>query len=215
MAFAFESYKHYDDPTPAAHGAWLLVSRDNGQTFERPFLVAMDPSHQVFYWDQRLCVTDTPGEFVGFFWTHDRATQCDLPVHFVRGSIESGSAVTDRPRDTGIPGQIAAPLWLDSDRLLTFVVDRDRPGTMTLWRSGDGGNTWPREDALVVHTHDERANVTQGKEGVDFKQYWEDMAKWSFGHPSARQLDERQVLLTFYAGGPDSMSIHWARVAVD
>ena len=31
IAYPFESYKEFDDPAPAAHGAWLLVSRDNGK----------------------------------------------------------------------------------------------------------------------------------------------------------------------------------------
>jgi len=30
IAFAFESFKEYDDPRPARHAAWLLVSHDGG-----------------------------------------------------------------------------------------------------------------------------------------------------------------------------------------
>ena len=76
------------------------------------------------------------------------------------------------------------------------------------------GATWPVADCLVVYTHDERAAVTQGRENVDFKQYWEDMGKWSFGHPAIRLLAERSLLLAWYAGAPDCMSLHWARVRV-
>ena len=65
----------------------------------------------------------------------------------------------------------------------------------------------------VVHVHEERARTTQGKEDIDFKQYWEDMGKWSFGHPALRPLGAGRVLLAYYAGTPDRMSIHWARVA--
>jgi hypothetical protein len=120
----------------------------------------------------------------------------------------------DAPRATTIPGQIAAPLRLDDDRLLAFVVDRGRPGTMTLWCSPDDGTNWPLADRLVVYTHDERAAVTQGRENIDFKQYWEDMGKWSFGHPAIRPLDDQHVLLAWYAGTPDRMSLHWARVRI-
>ena len=79
--------------------------------------------------------------------------------------------------------------------------------------SSDDGATWPRDESLVVHTHDERAKLSQGKEDIDFKQYWEDMGKWSFGHPAIRSLGGGDVLLAYYAGTPDRMSIYWARVS--
>jgi hypothetical protein len=103
---------------------------------------------------------------------------------------------------------------LDDGRLLAFVGERNRPGTMKLWVSHDGGETWPAEDCLLVHVHEERAVAAQYNENVDFAQYWEDMGKWSFGHPAILRLDERRVLLAFYSGAPDCMSIHWARVHV-
>jgi hypothetical protein len=115
-------------------------------------------------------------------------------------------------RQTAIPGQIAAPLLLEDGRLLAFVVDRNRPGTMKLWRSPDGGTTWPAEDCLLVHTHEERAALSQGSENIDFVQYWEDMGKWSFGHPAIRPLGSGRALLAWYAGTPEAMSIHWVRV---
>ncbi len=56
--------------------------------------------------------------------------------------------------------------------------------------------------------------LTQGQENIDFVQYWEDMGKWSFGHPALRSLHDGRVLLAYYAGSPDCMSIQWARVRV-
>ncbi|MEX0675911.1 MAG: sialidase family protein [Pirellulales bacterium] len=210
IALAFESFKEFDDPRPAEHGSWLIVSRDRGRTFGAPVLLA--PRHEVYYWDARLCAAERPGEFVALYWTHDRAGHRDLDVHLRRGRIE-GTAVVGRPvGPTTIRGQIAAPLVVDDRRLLAFVVDRRRPGTMKLWLSRDGGNSWPPADCLLVHAHQERAAVTQGTENVDFAEYWEDMGKWSFGHPAICRLDHQRVLLAFYSGEPDSMSIHWARV---
>jgi len=121
---------------------------------------------------------------------------------------------TVRVAETTIPGQIAAPLLLDDGRLLAFVVDRARPGTMKLWVSHEGGVTWPEEESLLVHAHEEQAAVTQGLENIDFKQYWEDMGKWSFGHPAIRSLGNGRALVAWYAGTPAVMSIHWARVGL-
>jgi hypothetical protein len=212
IAYAFESFKEYDDPRPGYHAAWLLISRDGGRSFEKPFLLAQDSAHRVYYWDQRLCPTDKPGEFVALFWTHDLQAKRDLSGHFLRASINR--PITELPRDTGIPGQIAAPLLLPDGRILAFVVDRGRPGTMRLWQSRDGGASWPEDEALTVHQHEEQAKLSQGRENIDFKQYWEDMGKWSFGHPAIRLLDDDHVLLAYYAGTPERMSIHWAHVRV-
>ena len=118
-------------------------------------------------------------------------------------------------RETSIPGQIGAPLLLADGRLLVFVVDRNRPGTMTLWSSKDEGLTWPEADKLIVHNHDEQAALTQQVSAdVDFNEYWDDMLKWSFGHPGITDLKNGTVLCVFYAGTPGCLSIHWARVRV-
>lgn len=212
IAYPFESYKDYDDPRPAAHGAWLLISRDGGRSFGRLQLVARHPEQRIYYWDQRLCTGETAGEYIAMFWTHDLKRKTDLTVHFRRGNI--GKSADDRAsiHDIGIPGQIAAPLLLPDGRALAFVVDRGQPATMTLWQSRDGGRTWPRSDALVVYMHDEQAGLTQKRHDIDFKQYWLDMAKWSFGHPAVRRLPDGRVLVAHYAGTPECMSVHWARI---
>lgn len=214
IAYAFESFRDYDDPVPAYHAAWLVTSRDGGQTFSRPLLLAQDPRHIVYYWDQRLCPSGPAGEFVALFWTHDLRQKKDLSVHLQKGNVHDPELHKSAIHPTPIPGQIAAPLLLDDGRLLAFVVDRARPGTMKLWSSPDGGGAWPERDCLTVHVHEERAALTQGLENIDFKQYWEDMGKWSFGHPALRPLPGGKALLAWYAGTPQAMSIHWARVKV-
>jgi hypothetical protein len=68
---------------------------------------------------------------------------------------------------------------------------------------------------LTVHTHQEQAQLSQGPTNIDFAQYWEDMGKWTFGHPAMWRYDECRILLTYYAGTPASLSIHSAIVRVD
>ncbi len=215
IAIAFESFKEYDDPRPARHAAWLVVSRDGGRSFSRPLLVAQHPGHAVYYWDQRLAAGANPGEFLALFWTHDRTEKRDLDVHLRRGTIRGEAIELDAVRATAIAGQIAAPLLLEDGRLLAFVVNRGERGTMTLCSSSDGGRSWPADDRLVVYRHDELAALSQGRDNIDFRAYWEDMLKWSFGHPAMRRLPDGRLLLAWYAGVPDCMSLHWARVRVE
>ncbi|GIS59142.1 MAG: hypothetical protein CM1200mP2_13670 [Planctomycetaceae bacterium] len=214
IACSFESFKEFDDPTPVEPAAWLMVSRDGGRSFGEPWQVARHPQQTKYYWDQRLCPTQNPGEFVGMFWTHNRPEQRDTNVHLLRASIHDEERAAAEPFETSIPGQIAACALTRDGRILSCVVDRGRPGTITLWQSADDGQTWPEDERLVVHVHDEQAAISQGREEIDYAEFWEDMGKWSFGHPAIRPL-KNGWLLAWYAGTPDRMSIHWAHVAED
>jgi len=211
IACGFESFKEFDDPAPVEPGAWLAISRDGGCSFSDPWQVAKHPQQEKYYWDQRLCPTEKPGEFVAMFWTHNREEQRDTNVHMLQSSINDGATAVGEPVETAIPGQIAACAVAADGRILACVVDRGQPGTITLWQSADGGHTWPEEVRLVVHVHDERAAITQGREDIDYAEFWEDMGKWSFGHPVIRRRGN-DWLLAWYAGTPDRMSLHWASV---
>jgi len=214
IACAFESFKEFDDPTPVEPAAWLMISRNGGRSFENPWQVARHPEQEKYYWDQRLCPTSTPGEFIGMFWTHNRREQRDTNVHMLRASIDDGAMAAGEPFETSIPGQISACAIAEDGRILSCVVDRGQPGTITLWQSSDGGRTWPEDKRLIVHVHDEQAAISQGREEIDYAEFWEDMGKWSFGHPAIRPRDD-QWLIAWYAGTPDRMSLHWARVVED
>lgn len=216
IAFAFESFREFDDPQPAHHAAWVLVSNDGGRSFGTPICVARHPRDTVYYWDQRLCAGRRPGEFTALFWTHDLAQQCDLSVHQLQGQLDAAGRVQSLTgiTDTGIRGQIAAPLRLADGRLLAFVVDRAGPCTMSLWCSSNEGEDWPIAERFEVYGHEEQARLSQGQSGIDFSGYWEDMIRWSFGHPAICELDSERVLLAWYAGAPGCLSIHWARVRI-
>ena len=215
IGLPFESFKEYDDPGPGRHAAWLMVSRDHGVTFSAPLRVAQHPENKVYYWDQRLCPGPQRGQFTALFWTHHLTEQRDLDVHLRHGVVTEEGIDLSPIVATKIPGQIAAPWRLEDGGLLAFVVSRGQPGTMTLWCSSDSGATWPSANRGVVYTHDERAAITQGRENIDFKKYWEDMGKWSFGHPAIRLLGDGRLLLAWYAGTPICMSLRWARVRLE
>ena len=184
------------------------MSRDAGKSFTLPTLIAQDPTHGKYFWDQRLATKSEPGAYVGMFWTHNRAEQCDMNVHIIHGSIEQVTNANTIPTETVIEGQICA-CAADGNRVLAVVVDREQPGTIALWISKDNGASWGIEDRMVLHQHDEQALLTQGRTDIDYVEYWDDMAKWSFGHPAIQKINEGW-LVAWYAGLPDRMSIHFA-----
>lgn len=205
---SFESFKEFDDPSPVEPGAWIVVSRDAGNSFASPTLIAQDPTHGKYFWDQRLATKSEPGAYVGMFWTHNRAEQCDMNVHIIHGSTEQVTNANTIPTETVIEGQICA-CAADGNRVLAVVVDREQPGTIALWISKDNGASWGIEDRMVLHQHDEQALLTQGRTDIDYVEYWDDMAKWSFGHPAIQKINDGW-LVAWYAGLPDRMSIHFA-----
>lgn len=211
IGIAFESFKHFDELETKHQAAWILRSTDGGQSFPELSLVATDPSGAVSYWDQRLCATAEPGGYLGLFWTHDRQLQTDLTVHAKRGVCGTDRAAS-LPHPTGIEGQISAALTLPDGRALACVIKRNRPATISLWASPDGGLTWPETPALVVYNHEEKARLTQGASDIDFAAYWEDMGRWTFGHPAMQLLANGDLVIIYYAGSPGSLSLHWSIV---
>ena len=211
IGYAFESTNEYDEAGPPRHSAQMILSHDGGRTFGQPIVTARDPEQQIYFWDQRNCLAPN-GDIVGMYWTHDLKTEVDLPVHLRRFSLAKDDFQSAPIRATTIPGQISAPLCLPDGRLLAFTVNRAPPGTMTLRCSRDDGRSW--DDELVVYTHDARAQAADGKQKTEYVQYWDDMLKWCFGHPAIRSLGDGKVLLAWYAGTPDALSLHSARVEV-
>jgi len=211
LALPYEVWKGYDDPRPGEHHAILRISHDGAHTFEPAVIVAHDATANLFFWDQRQAVDPQTGRMVALFWTHDRAAGQDRNIHLAWGSPDGKSWTT--PVDTGIAGQIAAPLPLPGGRLLMVYVHRHDPPTLRAVLSADFGRTWDAANELVFY--DSRSGKESGMGGKrDFGDYWADMSVWSFGHPDAGRLANGDVFVAFYGGDSSSLSIRWVRLAL-
>ncbi len=49
----------------------------------------------------------------------------------------------------------------------------------------------------------------------DIEDYYADMRVWSFGHTEARRLPGGDVFVSYYAGDENSLSVRWARIALE
>ncbi len=206
FALPFESWMA-DQP----HRACLMEFDGKSLSPSEIRVLASDPTGRRCFWDQRLCRGAGEREVLGCFWTHDREAKRDLPVHFLRADL---AGEIPAPLPTGIKGQIAAPVLLSDGRLLALVVEREsKVGTIQLHESADGGKTW--QPGPIVHEHSEAALLrTKGGEDIEFAAYWEDMGKWSFGHPALLDLGNGGILCTYYAGTPQRLGIHWEKFTI-
>jgi len=208
----FESYGPRGGSGPVVHAACGRLTSD-GRSFSPVIIVAEDASHRRYHWDQRLAFSPHHGRPVGLFWTYDRASERDLPIHISWGSPDART--WEPPRSTGIRGQIAAPLPLPDGRLLAFYVHRHPPGSMRLVASTDAGRTWLFEEELEVY-RSPGAGEPGAADESDYARLWEDMQKtWTFGHPAGLLLSDGTLLLAYYAGeSADRLGARWARVRV-
>jgi hypothetical protein len=196
---------------PSLHSAHALLAADGG-AFDQVIDVARDPADRLFFYDQRQAVCPRTGRPVAAFWTYDRVSRKDLEIHLSWGDPET--LTWEPPFSTGIRGQIAVPVPLPDGRLGLFYVHRHPPGSLRLVMSPDEGRTWDLSKELVVYASGGPKERGMG-DREDLSGFWEDMVKWTFGHPAAVLLEDDLVLLAYYAGESERcLSVHWARVRV-
>ncbi|MCS6817729.1 MAG: exo-alpha-sialidase [Blastocatellia bacterium] len=212
LALPYEAWKEYDDPRPGHHHAALRISADGGMTWDEMAIVAHDPSGQVLYWDQRLTMDPETGELIAMFWTYDRQAQQDRDIHIAWGSPDARQ--WSQPVSIGIAGQICAPLALGDGRVFAAYVHRHDPPSLRAILSDDFGRTWRTEEEIVFYEkkHGGRESGMGGKRAFD--EYWVDMGRWTFGHPTPLLLPDGTVFVAFYAGDETAMGIQWVRLAL-
>ena len=159
--------------------------------------------------DINLAVHPGDGRLIAMIWTHDRHSGQDLEMHVTRGSPDGKS--WERPVSTGISGQIAAPLVLPDGRVFAAYVHRHDSPSLRSILSDDFGKSWTAAEELVLY------NSHAGAEsGMDtqrsLEEIWEDMARWTFGHPACRLLPDGKVMVALYAGDRSSTGIDWIKI---
>ena len=194
---------------PSLHSAHALLAEEEG-IFNQVIDVARDPADRLFFYDQRQAVCPRTGRPVAAFWTYDRLSRQDLAIHLSWGDPET--LTWEPPFSTGIRGQIAVPVPLPDGRLGLFYVHRHPPGSLRLVLSRDEGRTWDLSEEMIVYASGGPKERGMG-DREDLSEFWDDMVKWTFGHPAASA--GRRSLLAYYAGENERrLSVHWARVRV-
>ena len=203
----YESWKTYEQ-VHGFHSSACLLSTDKGQSWSRPIVIAEDPTQHLYFYDSRPTVAPDTGKIVDLLWTFDSTRGIDAPIHIHYGRPD-GLEWT-YPKSTGIQGQIASPLALGSDKLLMTYVHRHDPPSLRVLLSHDFGITWETRDELEIY----RCGSQQAGMGTSRSESesWDDMARWTFGHPCSLLLPDDIIFLGFYAGSKQSLNIQWAKI---
>ncbi|MCM8763762.1 MAG: glycoside hydrolase [Candidatus Omnitrophica bacterium] len=205
----FETYGPEKNGKVSCHTARALFSK-NGTDFYKIITVARHPEDTLYFWDQRNTFDPYSGKIISMFWTYDRKNEKDTDIHIAQGDPES--LIWTVPVSTGIKGQIAAPISLGDGRILCFYVHRHYPGSMRLIVSEDKGKTWKHDEELIIYQNSTEKSTQQK---ISYAQYWEDMNRWNFGHPSGMLLDKNYVLLSYYAGNnASSLSARYSIISI-
>ncbi len=202
----FEVNKHDWDKSKWVHKSAMIFSRDGGKTWGDPVKVTEIPD--MYYWDQRPNVIDDGNTIVDFFWTLDGKSQKYLNIH-ARESKDGGKTWGDI-WDTGIYGQPGQPVDLGDGRIATIEIDRSIRPIITVRISRDHGRTY--DETMVVY--DSNLNK-QDTKNMSMNDAWDEMARFSVGHPALLDIGNKEYLAYYYAGPHcDHTSIEFVRFTV-
>lgn len=204
----FETYKHFDDPSPWSANTAIAISRDNGKTWTARNIVA-DPERQVSYFDPHVYLT-REGALLAFLWTDDRRKPGASEIFWTR-SAELGRTWS-AAAPTGLSGQYSSTLALPDGRWLMLYVVRHGDSAIRIALGSPDGTKWQTQDDVALYS--QRANDLARSAGKDFGDYLLHMGQWTFGWPSMIPLRDGSILAAYYSGAGDRSSIYLARIEV-
>jgi len=204
LVMSIETNKPYDDDGPWDQRAVFLHSSDGGASWSEPRTVAHDPSGRLFNWDLR-CAVRPDGGIETFAWTYDTTAGAYLDIH--RRVVSGNMRDVMPPEPLGFADQPGRPAMLSDGRLVLPYVDRFGEGRICARPCMSPGGVF--DGPIVLHSQDMPAAARAASDDILTR-----MSRWSYGLPWAEALPDGDVIVVWYAGTPESMDIHWARLSV-
>jgi hypothetical protein len=205
---SIESNKNYLDRSQWLQKVVYLYSEDAGHSWSVPVTVSQDPSGRIFNWDQRAGIA-ADGRLVTFSWTYDRKTSAYVNIHR-RLSVNEGTAWT-QPEDLGFADQASHPAILPDGRIVLAWVDRFQTHSIRARSASAIDGPFELTSEVVLYEH---ASADGRMQTPDTGEMLAGMNLWNFGLPFAEALPSGDVLVVYYAGSRNCMSIYWARLSL-
>lgn len=206
IACQFEINKSIGDTTKWVHKSAMIFSEDGGHTWGRPVIITNEPDR--YYWDQRPQVLGDGQSILNFFWTLDGKANQYINIH---ASLSKDGGKQWNPLwDTGIYGQPGQPAVLDDGRLATIEINRSVQPVISVRIMQD-----PCDIAAAVSYVIYNAPLpAQDSVSMTMNEAWDEMVKFSVGHPNLISLGNNELLAYYYAGEhADKTNIEFVRIA--
>ncbi len=179
-----------------AVGTVAVFSKDEGKSFDEIRVVAEDDKGKWNYCDGRTTVMPG-GKMMMLLWAFDDESNHKVCALFSRDEGRSWS----EPMDTGIQGQVTAPVALDDYRILALSNHRQGPAGIFLHVSTDGGITWNQKESLLIHMGGSgNVNgeiITDTAPGP--RSTWDGIRSFSFGTPDIISFPDGHLFACYYA----------------
>ena len=200
----FEINKSIGDTSKWIHKSAMIFSKDGGLTWGDVAKVTEVPN--MYYWDQRPNVMNDGNTIVNYFWALDGLHNRYLNIH--SKISRDGGKTWSGFRDTQIYGQPGRPVELYDGRIATVDINRTKSPVITV-RTCKGYDI-PYDESLVVYDNN---SVGQDSCKVSMQEAWQEMYRFSVGHPALLRLNDREMLAYYYTGeNCDHTSIEYVRI---
>lgn len=212
LAYPFEQYKNFYEKGDWRHYSAMMLSDDNGITWDSYTITAHDPDGRMFYWDQRPCVVAEEEIFVVFdAFEKGTNTRPNMHARISSGNLKEWSDLWD----IGVAGQPGYPLQLPDGRISLVYNDRGEEPGIKIRVSSDRGKSFPDDTCFLVYSP--RISRKQLDKRADLKDVMLELNQTAvFGYPSQRLLPNGDILITYYAGdNADTTNIRWARISLN
>lgn len=202
----YEINKPVGDKSIWVHKSVMIFSRDDGKNWGETVIVTEKSG--MYYWDQRPNVMMDGRTVIDFFWTLNGIKNQYQNIH-ARQSKDGGISWGEI-WDTGIYGQPGQPLDLGDGRLATIDIDRSFSPVITVRTSRDFGRNY--EETLVVY---KRSPNKQDSREISMNDAWDEMVKFSVGHPNLIRINDHEIMAYYYAGDHcDNTRIEYILISV-
>lgn len=183
------------------NGSAMIFSRDHGETFDPPIIVAADHSGELNLCDARYAILPD-GQILALLWTFREDTEETIAVR--RSCSSDGGQTWTVPEDIGFVGQITAPVVLPDGSVVAASNYRLPPEGIRLWGSRDCGKSWAGLGPIQMWDADASCMlgelaVSPEEATVDAGGIWEALDRFTFGTPDLVLLSDGSLLMTYYA----------------
>jgi hypothetical protein len=196
-------------PAPERLGEKVIVfiSDDSGQHWDKHSIVFESKDKNEGYFEHKF-VELGDGRIMAVCWTVTLGSVKDKENSFSL-SFDHGSTWSE-PKSTGIMGQTMSPLYLGEDRLIVFYNKRyGEQGIMMALVTFNENEWFIHHEEFLYDAQKERECPENLDSGVT------EFDNFAFGFPTAVQLNDGSVLVTYWRKDNGKCCVCWSRLRVD